>query len=122
MDSGCFYSRGDSLLRPRGIGMGFQPIPRQMYAPDDAAPFNSEYSEAHDVGFQQKMDHIVDLVRQQAQETAIIKEELRSLRAELQDTNTRLSESISSTPSSISGSSSSSSTPKSKIPTQLSVS
>ena len=126
MDSGCFYSRGDSLLRPQGMGLGFQPIGRQIYAPEDSA-LNREYPEMHvsEVGLGQKIDQIVYLVREQAKETAMIKEELCSLRAnmqELQDTNTRLSESVSSTPTSLSGSSTSGSThKKSKIPTQLSV-
>ena len=116
MDSGCFYSRGDSPLRPQGMGLGFQPIGRQIYAPEDPA-LNREYPEMHvsEVGLGQKIDQIVYLVREQAKETAMIKEELCSLRAnmqELQDTNTRLSESVSSTPTSLSGSSTSGSTHK----------
>ena len=67
--------------------------------------------EHSDIGLGQKIDQIVYLVRQQAQETALIKEELCSPRAdmkELQDTSSLLSESVSSTPSSLSGSSTSS--------------
>jgi hypothetical protein len=74
-----------------------------------------------EVGFGQKIDQIVCLVREQAKETAVVKEELCSLRADMKELHTRLSESVSSTPSSLSGSSTSGSThKKSKIPTQLS--
>ena len=106
------------------MGLGFQPIARQMYPAED----KREYPEVNvsEVGFGQKIDQIVYLVREQAKETAMVKEELCSLRTdmkELQDTNTRPSESVSSTPSSLSWSSTSGSThKKSKIPTQLSVS
>ena len=97
------------------MGLGFPPLPGQI-----------EDSYAEQVGLGQKIDHIVFLIGEQAKETAMIKEELCSLRVdmkELQETNTRLSESVSSTPNSLSGSSSSiSSYKRSKIPTQLSVS
>ena len=114
MDSDCFYSRGDPLFRPQGLRIGFSPVARQREDPP--------YVEHSDVGLGQKIDQIVYLVRQQAQETALIKEELFSLRAdmkELQDTSSRLSESVSSTPSSLSGSSASSACQRQKIPTQL---
>ena len=123
MDSGCFYSRNDSLLRPPGMGSGFQTIPRQMYTAEDVAALNGDYPEVH-VGLGQKLDQMVYMMREQARETAIIKEELTSLRTdvkELQDTNALLSESLSSTPASRSGSSTPSSTKRIKIPTQLSV-
>ena len=92
-----------------------------MYPAED----NREYSEVNvsEVGFGQKIDQIVCQVREQAKETAMVKEELCSLRADMKELHTRLSESVSSTPSSLSGSSTSGSThKKSKIPTQLSVS
>ena len=66
------------------MGLGFQPIGRQIYAPEDPA-LNREYPEMHvsAVGLGQKIDQIVYFVREQAKETAMIKEELRSERYQI---------------------------------------
>ena len=81
MDSSCFYSQGDPLFRPQGLGIGFSPVAHEREDPP--------YVEHSDIGLGQKIDQNVYLVHQQAQKRALIKEELCSLRAdmkELQDT------------------------------------
>ena len=118
MDGGSFYSRSSSLSRPQAVGLGYPPV--QPYSSDGALFHSSGSVDScfSEVGLGQKIDQMVHLIREQAKETALIKEELCSLRAdmkELQDTNKVLSESVSS---------SSSSTPpevQRKIPTELSV-
>ena len=123
MDSGSFYSRSGSVMSSQGVGLGYEPVPRPPYIRDELPSTSHDRNYYFEVGLGQKIDQVVSLVREQAKETAIIKEELFSLRAdvtELQCTSKTLSESVSSTPSPESGSTSSSK--KSKIPTQLSVS
>ena len=126
MDGGSFYGQGVSLSRSPVPGMSHQPahpFPSLSYehVPSSSHAAGSSFCESRfsDISFSQKLDQVISLVREQAKETATVKEELSALRSEMNEIkeNSRfLTESVSS---------STSSTPVNitkKLPAELSVS
>ena len=117
MDGGSFYGQGVSLSRSAVPGMNY-PFPSGSFKP--AATSRAAGAPFLEIGVTQKLDHIVSLFKEQAKETATIKEELSALRSEMNEIRQNskfLTESVAS--------SSNSSTPTNvtkKIPTELSVS
>ena len=103
MDGGSFYGQGVSLSRSAVPGMSY-PFPSASYEPTSHAagtPFLKNWFA--DISFTQKVDQIVSLVREQAKETATIKEELSALRSEMnkiRQNSKFLTESVSSSDSS----------------------
>ena len=76
-------------------------IPYEHAAPTQAAVASE--SRFSDISFGQKLDQVVSLIREQAQETATIKEELSALRSEMSEIRQNsklLTESVSSSNSS----------------------
>ena len=122
MDGGSFYSRGMSLNLSRSPAPGMAYSPMQPFAPEHMPLASSAGMHVEqrfpEIGFGQKLDQVVSLIREQVSETASIKEELCSLRSEMNELKQNskiITESVSS---------STASTPVAavkKIPAELSV-
>lgn len=121
MDGGSFYSQGVSLSRSQIPGMGYSSMPPSGSYRSEHIPLasSSSHGAGMEIGFGQKLDQIASLICEQAKETASMKQELRSLKCEmeeLKESNNLLAGSVTS--------SSAASTPialQKKIPTELSV-
>ena len=122
MDGGSFYGQGVSLSRSSVPGMSYPfLLYRTSTRPPPTRAAGAPFCESRfsDISFAQKLDQVVSLVREQANETATIREELSALRSEMNEIRQNsnfLTESVSS---------SNSSTPVNvtkKIPAELSVS